>query len=364
MSLNHGANLFNLSNKLGIEKNKLIDFSSNINPFGSSPKAKEAIINNVDMVSIYPDPEYKNLKKTISNYCECKIENILLGSGATELISSFIKVIKPKKALLLSPSYSEYEEELKKLNCEIVKFFTLKENGFKVNINELINIIKKIKCDLLIICNPNNPTGFALKNTEIQKILHSCEIFVMVDETYVEFSDIDLFSSTKLTNKYPNLFIIRGTSKFFSTPGIRLGYGIISNENIKNCINSSLDLWNINIFANIMGEIMFKDFSYINNTKTKIIKEKTYLLDELKSLNELKVYNSYGNFILCELKTKKITAKKLYEKLLKKNIIIRDCSSFQGLNEYFFRVCILTHEENKLLINSLKSILKIHTNIC
>ena len=128
MSANHGANLYDLSNRYGFSKENFIDFSSNINPLGSSKLAKQYIIDNIDMVSMYPDIEYTGLKKSISNYCNCLTKNILLGSGATELISSFIETINPKNALLLSPAYSEYEKELNKVNCNISKYFSLKEN--------------------------------------------------------------------------------------------------------------------------------------------------------------------------------------------------------------------------------------------
>ena len=113
MTVNHGANLYDLSRKYGFSKDEFLDFSSNINPFGTSVKAKDYVINNINMVSTYPDPDYINLKKSISSYCKCDENNMVLGSGATELISSFISTINPKKAVLLSPAYSEYERELK-----------------------------------------------------------------------------------------------------------------------------------------------------------------------------------------------------------------------------------------------------------
>lgn len=127
MTVNHGANIFDLSKNLGLSKDSLLDFSSNINPFGASKKAQEALKENIHMVSMYPDPEYKELKSSISSYCQCNSDNIILGSGATELISSFIKTISPKKALLLSPSYSEYEKELNKNNCITEKFLQEKK---------------------------------------------------------------------------------------------------------------------------------------------------------------------------------------------------------------------------------------------
>ena len=357
MKVNHGANLYDLSSQYGFSKEDIMDFSSNINPFGSSKLAKEYIVNNIDKVSVYPDPEYLELKTSISNYCNCSIDNILLGSGATELISSFIKTINPKKALILSPAYSEYEKELSKIKCNITKYFSKKEYNFTINIDNLIEIINKNNYEL-IICNPNNPTGFTFSKNEIEKILNNTNSFVMVDETYIEFTNTSIYSSTSLVDKYDNLFVIRGTSKFFSTPGIRLGYGLISNHKVMYEMNSNLDLWNINIFASMMGEVMFNDNKFIENTYSLMTKERDYLVNELSKFTDLKIYNSQGNFILCEIKSKSITAKEVREKLIHKRIIIRDCVSFDGLDEYFFRVCILKPEENKLLIDNLINIFK------
>lgn len=356
MSINHGANLFDLSNELGLNKTDIKDFSSNINPFGASKKAKDAILNNIDMVSIYPDPKYTDLKESISQYCHCKKENIIVGSGATELISSFINVINPKKALLLSPSYSEYESELEKINCEITKFFSKEEDNFKIDVNKLIDSINSSKFDLVIICNPNNPTGFAFSKDEISLLLKNTSSIFMVDETYVEFTEPEIYSSTPLVDIFNNLFVIRGTSKFFSTPGIRLGYGLISNKEIKKSMVEKLDLWNINIFATTMGEIMFKDKEYILSNTSKLKEERDYLFRELSSIKDLKVYESYSNFILCKITSKKFTATELYNKLLEKGLIIRNCSSFEGLNEYFFRICVLKPEDNKLLIENFKNL--------
>ena len=330
MKVNHGANLYDLSSQYGFSKEDFMDFSSNINPFGSSKLAKKYVVNNIDKVSVYPDPEYIELKTSISNYCNCSIDNILLGSGATELISSFIETINPKKSLLLSPAYSEYEKELSKIGCNITKYFSKKECDFNIDVDTLIETINKDNYELIIICNPNNPTGFTFTKNEVEKILNSTNSFVMVDETYIEFTNMSIYSSTSLVDKYKNLFVIRGTSKFFSTPGIRLGYGLISNNKIKFEMNSNLDLWNINIFASMMGEVMFNDSEFI---------ESTY-------------------FILCEIKSKSLTAKEVREKLIPERIIIRDCVSFDGLDEYFFRVCILKPEENKLLVENLKKIFK------
>ena len=358
MSVNHGANLYELSAKYGFSKEDFMDFSSNINPFGSSAKARQYVIDNIDMVSMYPDPEYIELKKSISSYCKCNSENILLGGGATELISAFISTLNPKRALLLSPAYSEYEKELKKNNCDITKYYSKEENGFKICEDELINTINNGKHELVIICNPCNPTGFAFSKNQIEKILSSTNAYIMIDETYVEFTDTDVYSSTSLVDKFGKLFVIRGTSKFFSTPGIRLGYGLISDSDVKESISKGINLWNINVVASRMGEIMFVDNDFIKETADHMASERDYLNKELKTLSGVKVYETYGNFILCKIDDKRMTAAELRNSLIPKKIIIRDCASFDGLDEFYFRVCILKPEENRLLISELKDIFR------
>lgn len=354
MTINHGANLYDLSNELGFDKKELLDFSSNINPLGSSISAKNAIVNNIDMVSIYPDPNYTKLKKSISNYCNCLMENIILGSGATELISSFINIVNPKKAILVSPSYSEYEKELNKIECEITKYFALEKNNFIIDPIEFVNYINNDNYEIVVICNPNNPTGFAFSKSDIKYILENTNAFVMVDETYIEFTDRDTFSSTSLVDYFEKLFVIRGTSKFFGTPGIRLGYGLISNKNIHTSLSNKLDLWNINIFASLMGEVMFEDMNFIQSSSSILNSQREYLHKELSKINDLKVYTTKGNFILCKIKSQKFTSAELREHLMNEKIIIRDCSSFEGLNEYFFRVCVLSPNANEFLIKKLR----------
>lgn len=356
MNLNHGANLYDLSSKYGFSKNELLDFSSNINPFGTSNLAKEYVINNINMVSVYPDPDYINLKESISSYCNCHIDNMILGSGATELISSFIRTVKPNKAVLISPAYSEYERELNKNKCEIIHYFSKESDDFEISVSQFISFINEINPDLIIICNPNNPTGFTFTKSQIETLLKNTNAFVMVDETYVEFTDTNIYSSTPLVDNFDKLFVIRGTSKFFSTPGIRLGYGLIGNKTIKESLNKNLDLWNINIIASAMGEIMFRDNDYINSCVSRIFSERDYLQKELDNFTELKRFDSKGNFILCKISSKKLTAHDLREMLLPKKIVIRDCQSFDGLDEYYFRVCVLKPEDNKYLINSLRDI--------
>lgn len=357
MKINHGANLYDLSKKLGIEERELIDFSSNINPYGVSPLGLEKLRNNLDLASIYPDPDYTNLKKNIAKYSYCNSENIILGGGATEIIYATIQSIKPKKALLLSPCYSEYEKELRKIECEIIKFFYSKEKNFILNFEEFERKILETSVDMVVICNPNNPTGQLIEIDRIEKLLKKFNIPFMIDETYIEFTDFKKTSSFSLASKYKNLIAIRGTSKFFSTPGIRLGYGV-ANGDILEKIKNKMFLWNINIFASILGEEMFIDTEFIESSKKFFTYNFNLLFNELKNIKEFKVFESKSNFILCKILDSRFNATTLYNYLINFGIIIRKAESFEGLDDTYFRVCILKEDDNRLLIEKIKGFLK------
>ncbi len=350
----HGANLFELSEKYNFNLDDILDFSSNINPFGCSKKALEYVRSNLAKVSIYPDPEYKKLLNAVSSYCRINTQNIILGSGATGLISGFINYIKPENAVLVMPAYSEYEAELIKMpDCSIDYHCLRKEDDFYINIDNLIQAVNKNNARLLILCSPNNPTGSIIEKAQIIRLLDNTSCHIMIDETYIEFTDMEQYSAVSLCQQHSRLFIVRSTSKFFAVPGIRLGYGITSNKEFLERYSLQSNLWEINIIASMMGEIMFTDKEFIEECSAKIAAERKYLQSSLAQIAALKVYPSFGNFILCEIISKRIDAAALYDRLISQAIAIRNCSGFKTLGKYFFRICILKPEQNKFLVQKL-----------
>ncbi|MDO5040532.1 MAG: histidinol-phosphate transaminase [Peptoniphilus sp.] len=353
MKNKHGANIFDISRQYGYDLKDIADFSSNINPMGASPRAKKYLIENIDMVSTYPDTDYVELKNAMVEYSGARAENILLFSGTTEGIVNYIKLINPKRAMLLSPCYSEYERELKRINSEIFYYDLMEEQEFKINVADIIDQIQEKKVEMLVFANPNNPTGTILKRDEIEKILQNTTVKILLDETYVEFTDTDVFSSVPLTERYENLFVVRGVSKFFSMPGIRLGYGISSSQEIKDSVNNAEILWNINIFADIMGRESFLDRPYQREVYEFITDQRELMVKELRKIEDIKVFDSYGNFVLSKILKDK-TAAQLREYLLKYGMVVRDCSNFKNLSDKYFRFCILKKEQNQKLLRGIE----------
>lgn len=356
----HGGDLDEISRIYGIEKESIINFSGNVNPLGLPPSVKSAIADNIDACTNYPDTAYMKLRKAISDYTGADLEFITVGNGSTELISGYIKYVCPKKAVLISPAYSEYLKEIKAVGGKAHLFELKEEDSFRINTENLISSISK-DTDLLVICNPNNPTGSYITEDNLKIILDWCAenaVKVMIDETYVEFSEKDKkVSAIGLVSKYSNLFVVRGTSKFFACPGIRLGYGICSDSKTIEFINSNKDLWSVNVFAEIAGQAMFTDKGFIDATLKLIKNERERFVYELGNLKELKLYDTQSNFFLAKITREDIDADYIFSKLIKEGILIRNCKDFPFINEKFIRFCILDKKQNIRLIESLKNIL-------
>lgn len=225
----HGSDLEKIEAVYGIKKEDIISFSANVNPLGVSFRLKETLTNHIDAITTYPDREYTSLRKCIADYVHTNYENIVVGNGSTELISLFIQIAHPMKALIVGPTYSEYEREVAMGGGRSHYFSLTEASEFELDTKALTEELSA-NVDLLILCNPNNPTSSVIKRQQMREILDYCKrksITVLVDETYVEFAEEpDEVTAIPLTEYYNNIVILRGISKFFAAPGLRLGYAI------------------------------------------------------------------------------------------------------------------------------------------
>ena len=365
----HGSDTEKAALAFGLKKEEIINFAANVNPAGFSKKAAEALKDNLSVISAYPDREYNDLKASISEYTGCKKDNILLGSGVTELLSVFTTILSPKDAALIGPTYSEYEKDLLRLLARVHHIDALEDNDFILRPEDIIKAIDLTgdKISLLILCNPNNPTGFALKKDEIKVLadeLKKRDIILMIDETYAEFSGDhnapDDISAISLTDKCDNILVLRGTSKFFSTPGLRLGYAVTSNAGLIDKYLKQADPWSINSVASLIGSKMFTDDEYISGVKKEALSELTYLKNELSTLPGVKVYPTKANFILIRLNEEGSSVNPdshaVFEELIKQGLMVRDCSTFSGMEGRFIRICYMKHGDNVSLVAAMKKI--------
>lgn len=350
MTMKHGGDTYTYS-KL-YEKN-LIDFSSNINPLGYPKGLEFEWIKDFKLANVYPDIKYSRLRESIGDYLGCGPDEVIVGNGSMEIIDAVI--CNYSIVQFFVPSFSEYEERAKIRNKSIISIAT--DEFMAIDFDILEESLKEES--LLIVGNPNNPTGLRLAKDKLLKlyqIIRDKKGLLVLDEAFYEFCPQD-YDSIELFKpyEYENILIIRAATKFFGLPGIRLGYAC-GNKKRAEAIRGQLNPWSINCFAEIAGNYIFKDFEYIEKSKEYISNERDYLFKELGGIQGLYVYPSHANFILVKLFDK--TENQALQYFLAQGILIRTCDSFSGLDGAHIRVAVKSHEENSQLVQVFKDFLK------
>ncbi|MDX1441816.1 MAG: threonine-phosphate decarboxylase CobD [Nitrosopumilaceae archaeon] len=328
---------------------EILDFSSNINPLGPPQKVNKTIKKNLETLSIYPDPESKFLRKLLQKYTKTPISQIVVGNGATEIIYNFCNSFLSKKTSVLIPipTFGEYEAA-STLSGARMKFF--KTMDLNKNLEEFVLKIPRNGC--IFICNPNNPTGKLLAKNKMKIILDSAKkknSFVFVDECFIELVPNYNESIISLVKKYSNLFVLRSLTKSFGLAGIRIGYGIGSEKMIK-ILNKIKIPWNVSGLAQHAAIAALSNTNHLDKSKRIIQDELNYLKSKITRLDNFECIDSTTNFILIK---SKIDSSILQKKLLKKKILIRDCSNFRGLDNSYIRVAVKTRKENQRLIKAM-----------
>ena len=346
----HGGDIY--SKRDIPEDKKLIDFSANINPLGMPIKVKRAIIDNIDDFSSYPDPLCRELIDEISKHESIPAEYIVCGNGAADILYRIAVALKPKKALLTAPTFSEYEESLKTVNSNIRYQCLHSDNQFKLD----ESIFEKLEpdIDIVFLCNPNNPTGVPIKKEMVLKIAAHCKAnktVLVVDECFIEFiQNSQDYSIVDKLDDFENVIVLKAFTKIYAMAGIRLGYGICSNNNTVDRIYKAGQPWNVSVIAQKCGIAALKETEYVTQTKVMIKQNREYLMSELRLLG-LKVFESKANYILF-----KTVDKQLPKKLEKCGILIRSCGNYIGLDDTYFRIAVKAKEDNEYFIKNFKNI--------
>ena len=332
----HGGNIQQFEN--------ILDFSANINPLGMPEKVRSAIIEGIDDIEKYPDPYCTELRKKLAEHEKIPAENIVCGNGADDLIFRIVNTVKPRRALICTPTFSEYSRALGEIECDIDKHTLTEENSFTLTeafLEKLDN-----SHDICFICTPNNPTGRLVDSEMLKAIAEKCEqngTFLVCDECFMGFAEG--VSLSRFMN--PKCIILRAFTKFYAMAGIRLGYAICGDSGIAGKIQESGQFWSVSSIAQAAGIAALDDAEFISRTVEYVKAERNFLICELSGMG-IKVFDSSANFILFKEKNG------LCEKLLNEGILIRDCRNFSGLSEKFYRIAVRTHGENIRLIATLR----------
>jgi len=349
----HGGNVLQMAEKWGVDPDLVLDFSANINPLGMPDSLKNAIVAHLHLAERYPDIDYQALYASLSHHTACPPEWILAGNGATELIFSLVRYLKPKKALLPVPGFAEYRRALQREDCEIVDYPLREADDFQPTPSILSALTADMDC--LFLCTPNNPTGQYPDPSLLCDIVAHCQqhdIALIVDESFIDFlpKQQDL---TGLLSANSTLYILRSLTKFFAIPGLRLGYLLSANTSAIEAMRDWQEPWTINAFAALAGETVLNDHGYIQKTHHWLAEEQRYFFESLSTFSALKIWQPAANYIFIRCLDETIN---LQDALLTHQILIRHCGNYPGLNTHYYRVAIKSHTDNQRLIAGLQKV--------
>ena len=336
----HGGNIYRNSGAL--------DFSANLNPLGMPEAVREAARRGVEASEHYPDPDCTELRAAIGKAEGVDARQVICGNGAAELIFLLAQAKRPKKALLTAPAFAEYEQALRTVDCEMVWHELREDSGFALG----ESILEKItpETELVMLCNPNNPTGLLTEPALMERILGRCRetgSFLAVDECFQDFvEERERYTMKGMLKNSGNLFLLKAFTKRYAMAGIRLGYGLCSNPEVIGKMQESVQPWSVSIPAQAAGMAALKEEAYVNRAREIVRTERAFLKEELRKLG-FQVYDSRANYIFFR------GPAGLVEYALKKHVLIRDCSNYRGLTEGYYRVAVKTHEENRKLLEAL-----------
>lgn len=336
-----------------IYRNKVVtDFSVNSNPLGLRREILEAVTHAVGEMEHYPDIQCERLREAIGRYESVPVEQILCGNGAAELFYAAAFGIRPSHALIPAPTFVEYEKALRAAGCDIVYHELREEEGFVLKERILDAITEEL--DLLVLCNPNNPTGVVTDRALLVRILERCQRYhvrVLLDECFTGFlSEPKKFEMKMYLEQYPNLMIVKAFTKIFAMPGLRLGYALSADRKLLCRMMDCLQPWNVSIPAQEGGAAALRDCgAYLQDTRAYVAEERHRIKEALRELG-CAVYDSEANYVFFRGQAE------LYERALEAGYLIRDCQNYRGLSEGYYRIAVRTREENERFIRWLRQL--------
>lgn len=362
MQIQHGGNIHQIAKQDGLKPEEIIDFSANLNFLGPPPLICEKIREKTAMIQYYPEANSTYLKSLIAEDHQLQAAQVLVGNGAADLIYQLLTVLSPRKVLIVEPTFSEYEAAANSCGADIKHFYLNPAANFELDLEQLISYFKEI--DLLFICNPNNPTSQLWQSENLQTVLAAAaaeDIYLVIDEAFNDFlAEPEENSLLRYLAEYKNLFILKSLTKLYAIPGLRLGY-LLGTAELLTKISAARDLWTVNYFAQLAGEIIFKRPTEIKNylaeSRKKLADYRQQFYQALKKFKQLKVYQPAANFIFLKLESTDHSVIELQQKLATNGILIRNCSNFPGLNKNYFRLAVRSKSENEILITKLNQLL-------
>lgn len=346
----HGGDIYSYEREYG---EKPLDFSSNINPLRMQKAVLAALCEAAIHADCYPDPHSTSLCRKLAQFEQVAQDWVLCSGGAADLIYRIVYAYRPKRALLLAPSFSEYEAALRAGKCRIQ--FARLEATEQFQLTEAFLEELTSGYDILFLCNPNNPTGQIIPANLMEKIVKKCrenQILLVVDECFLDFSEhFQELTVKKYLQNNPYLIVLKAFTKTFALAGARLGYILCSNRDLLEQIAAAGQPWPVSTLAQAAGEAALQNAAeYLEKTRKYLKREREFLRYGLTCCG-YKVFESHANYLFFLAQDTQIV-----QKMRQEGILIRGCENYRGLGPGYYRIAIRRHEDNIKLLGAFERI--------
>ena len=331
-----------------------LDFSANINPFGVPETVQHAIQRAVAALVHYPDPAQQKLRQALAEFHGRLPAEIVCGNGGADVIFRIAHALKPQHALLPVPAFSEYEAALREAGCYVTHW----NMPFPYQITPaLLDELRQGNYDFLVLCNPNNPTGTGIPSALLEQLLHLAaekHIFVLLDECFCDMAETepDIVSMIPRLSEFPHVLVLKSLTKLYALAGLRLGYGICSDQKVTAKIAHTGQPWSVNLLAEAAGIAALSAEDYRKMSLEFLQNERWRLFNELGKLG-FRMWKPSANYVFFQAEQ----CPDLDKQLLPYGILLRHCDTYDGLDATYYRAAVRLPEENQYLLHCLRCIL-------
>jgi threonine-phosphate decarboxylase len=348
----HGGRRVEAARRFGIPKEELLDFSANINLLGPSPAALTAIRAAAVDIHYYPEEDAGAFARLVAGYLGVFPDEVVPGNGSIEVIYWLAVALKPRRVLVVEPTFSEYRRACVAAGASCDAYTLAEADNFVFETARL----QPEGYDLVFACNPNNPTGYLAPVDEIASLWHRCRAAgagLVVDEAFIDFTGPE--QSILSHGAAEGLFVVRSFTKSHALAGLRLGC-LVAEAGFASRLRSLMPPWNVNSFALAAGEASLTDWEYMPRSLRRNHAARSRLFTDLEAIPGIEPLPSETNFLLCRLSGTGSAA--LAEWLGQQGILVRDCRSFPDLGDRYIRVAVRSERENYQLVAAIRKALK------
>ena len=337
--------------------NKKIDMAVNLNPLGMPKRLSKKLKKGINLLEAYSDQHNESIIKELSKFANIKKENIIFGNGSTEIFFMLPHIFKIKKCLVVGPTFWEYEYTNKISKAKVDYFMTNEKENFKIDFKKLEKTI--VDYPFVYICNTNNPTSVNYGKKDILRLIEkNKKTFFIIYETYLLFyNEYNKRTLNKEAVKNKNLMVITSLSKFFSVPGLRMGFGCSNKNVIEKFVKFQIPFTTCSL-TQLSVKYLLHDNEYIKKTRKFVHQQKNKLYELYSHLSIIKPFKPEANFILCKIKDESLNARQLTKFIKKRGFFIRDCTPFKGLGNKYVRFTFGTKKNSLKLYKQFKELEK------